>query len=729
MSTLPFLSPVAAYAGKVRGGTEGTMGVHPGRNNRGGGEFFGGRSTEGVVVGCVRTVEKGRYGEKEGGGVGGGMGVVSGKNIVMTMIDGSNSNSCLSSIGRGDEELEGGGDNTSTNNRKRCLVVEVPKETEAEGNWEGGEGTRNERAMGLCVEMDEEHRRCLSSMSLDSNQCFMSPHQDVHIAAATTFQSGGNFVVGNNNTPLYMNINNHNYRHHHPHRQDAAYYHTYMESDGMIPNRVKSLGGTLRNYSVEEAMGIKRGKTRGNPSIKKDNFITKCDDERTANGNKGIDSTLLENVPSDTENTENDRKRRLDLKKKLDAAVVLRSLKVIHSTPHWGENGMYICICVMLKIELLYAPQNMSPAACNEMLQSNSSNKGFTMCMVSESKLRETVKSRLERLEVDCSNTKNEEAINLDGVGETSLTSANSQQSQDFKFTKNARPNAPSKQKLKAWLDEHHYNPYPTTKTKVLLSEITGMTVKQVSTWFMNARARMGLVQKIKREQPRGRDMAINKADEAYLNVYPNDGPNDRPAELQYYLRTVNVCNNPFVEKGGGGDRHEEGEQCDADSSTEVLDMSSIGMESSLNGDTVMNHEDIDTKREEREGEIPKKEGSSYDEELGENDIKEGIVDDQRILENQSDAENYVFSPPGCRATSSQGSQDTELDFGIEMSEGDTTSIKPSKRRRINPWERAVCALPLLCYFCSLFHLAVFMTSNNFFFFFKDFGEVVMRSY
>eukprot|EP01084_Bolivina_argentea_P109516 195781_1 len=659
MSTLPFLSPVAAYSGKVRGGTERVMGVQPGRNNRGGyGEFFDGRSTEGVVVGCVGTVEKGRHGEKEGGGVGGRMGVVSRTNNVTAMIDGSNSNSCLSSIGYGDEGL-GGGDNTSTNNRKRCLVVEVPKETEVGENWEGGEGTRNERAMGAGVEMNEEHRRCLSSLSLDSNPCIMSPHQDVHMAAATAFQSGGNFVVGNNNTPLCMTNNNNYYRYHDLHHQDAAYYCTDMESGGMIPNRVKSPGGTLRNYSVEEAMGIKRGKTRGDPSIKKYNFITKCDDERTANV-KGIVSSSLENVPSDTEKTENDRTRKLDLKKKLDAAVVLRSLK------------------------------NMTPAACNEMLQSNSSNKDFTMCMVSESKLRETVKSRLERLEVDGSNTKNEEAINLDGGGETSLSSASSQQSQDLKLTKYARPNTPSKQKLKAWLEEHHHNPYPMTRTKVWLSEITGMTVKQVSTWFMNARARMGLVQKMKREQPHGRDVAINKADEAYSNVYPNDRPNDRPAGLQYYLPTVDVCNNPFVEKGGGGDRREEGEQCGAGPSTEALDTSSNGTESSLNGDTVMNHQDIDAKGEEREGrkvhEIPKREGSSYDEELVEDDIEEGIVDDQRRLEGQNNAEDFVFFP-GHRATSSQGSIDTELDFGIEMPEGDTS--RPSKRRRINPWERA----------------------------------------
>ncbi len=332
MSTLPFLSPVAAYSGKVRGGTERVLGVHPGRNIRDGYTFSGRRGTEGGVVGCLGTAERGGHVEK-GDGVGGEMGGVSQENDVLPMVDGSNDNSCLSSIGRGDEGL-GEGDNTSTNSRKRCLVVEAPKETEAGRNREGGEGMRNERGMGVGVEMKDEHWHCLSSVSLDSNPCVMNPHQDVHM---TALRHGGRNFIGNN-TPLPMN--NHNCQHHYPRCQDIAYYPTSTESGDMVPNMGKSSGGTLRNYSVEEAMGIKRGKTRGDPSIKKDNFVKKFDDERPANVSNGIDSSMLENVPSDMANAENYKKIKLDLKKKLDAAVVLRSLKVIHFIPHWGENGM-----------------------------------------------------------------------------------------------------------------------------------------------------------------------------------------------------------------------------------------------------------------------------------------------------------------------------------------------------------------------------------------------------
>ncbi|KAL3309750.1 hypothetical protein Ciccas_011701 [Cichlidogyrus casuarinus] len=44
---------------------------------------------------------------------------------------------------------------------------------------------------------------------------------------------------------------------------------------------------------------------------------------------------------------------------------------------------------------------------------------------------------------------------------------------------------------LKAWLNEHRKNPYPTKGEKVMLAIITKMTLTQVSTWFANARRRL----------------------------------------------------------------------------------------------------------------------------------------------------------------------------------------------------------------------------------------------
>ncbi|XP_059138632.1 homeobox protein caupolican-like isoform X2 [Physella acuta] len=44
---------------------------------------------------------------------------------------------------------------------------------------------------------------------------------------------------------------------------------------------------------------------------------------------------------------------------------------------------------------------------------------------------------------------------------------------------------------LKAWLNEHKKNPYPTKAEKIMLAIITKMTLTQVSTWFANARRRL----------------------------------------------------------------------------------------------------------------------------------------------------------------------------------------------------------------------------------------------
>ncbi|BFZ12885.1 hypothetical protein BsWGS_15924 [Bradybaena similaris] len=60
----------------------------------------------------------------------------------------------------------------------------------------------------------------------------------------------------------------------------------------------------------------------------------------------------------------------------------------------------------------------------------------------------------------------------------------------------NGRPKKPTREikstnTLKAWLQEHLKNPYPTKGEKIMLAIITKMTLTQVSTWFANARRRL----------------------------------------------------------------------------------------------------------------------------------------------------------------------------------------------------------------------------------------------
>ncbi|XP_014167881.1 iroquois-class homeodomain protein IRX-2, partial [Geospiza fortis] len=56
-------------------------------------------------------------------------------------------------------------------------------------------------------------------------------------------------------------------------------------------------------------------------------------------------------------------------------------------------------------------------------------------------------------------------------------------------YRKNATRDATAT--LKAWLQEHRKNPYPTKGEKIMLAIITKMTLTQVSTWFANARRRL----------------------------------------------------------------------------------------------------------------------------------------------------------------------------------------------------------------------------------------------
>ncbi|KAJ8369836.1 hypothetical protein SKAU_G00098640 [Synaphobranchus kaupii] len=44
---------------------------------------------------------------------------------------------------------------------------------------------------------------------------------------------------------------------------------------------------------------------------------------------------------------------------------------------------------------------------------------------------------------------------------------------------------------LKAWLNDHLKNPYPTKGEKIMLAIVTKMSLTQVSTWFANARRRL----------------------------------------------------------------------------------------------------------------------------------------------------------------------------------------------------------------------------------------------
>ncbi|CAL8070819.1 unnamed protein product [Calicophoron daubneyi] len=89
---------------------------------------------------------------------------------------------------------------------------------------------------------------------------------------------------------------------------------------------------------------------------------------------------------------------------------------------------------------------------------------------------------------------------------------------------------------LKAWLQEHIKNPYPTKGEKIMLAIITKMTLTQVSTWFANARRRLKKENKMTwTPKHRGEEMTGEDEDGELLesddDCNPNDG--DHPTHLE----------------------------------------------------------------------------------------------------------------------------------------------------------------------------------------------------
>uniref|UniRef100_A0A3P9HHI3 Iroquois homeobox 4b n=1 Tax=Oryzias latipes TaxID=8090 RepID=A0A3P9HHI3_ORYLA len=99
---------------------------------------------------------------------------------------------------------------------------------------------------------------------------------------------------------------------------------------------------------------------------------------------------------------------------------------------------------------------------------------------------------------------------------------------------------------LKAWLQEHQKNPYPTKGEKIMLAIITRMTLTQVSTWFANARRRLKKENKVtwspracKSSDDRGHE---DDSDEAERPLKRDEDLPDQPcADLQSDLEDFDL--------------------------------------------------------------------------------------------------------------------------------------------------------------------------------------------
>ncbi|XP_057683924.1 iroquois-class homeodomain protein IRX-4b [Corythoichthys intestinalis] len=99
---------------------------------------------------------------------------------------------------------------------------------------------------------------------------------------------------------------------------------------------------------------------------------------------------------------------------------------------------------------------------------------------------------------------------------------------------------------LKAWLQEHQKNPYPTKGEKIMLAIITRMTLTQVSTWFANARRRLKKENKVtwspracKSSDDRGRDEDSDDAEKSLKG--DKDHQDQQSADLQSDLEDFDL--------------------------------------------------------------------------------------------------------------------------------------------------------------------------------------------
>ncbi|KAG7500421.1 iroquois-class homeodomain protein irx-1-A-like [Solea senegalensis] len=124
---------------------------------------------------------------------------------------------------------------------------------------------------------------------------------------------------------------------------------------------------------------------------------------------------------------------------------------------------------------------------------------------------------------------------------------------------------------LKAWLQEHQKNPYPTKGEKIMLAIITRMTLTQVSTWFANARRRLKKENKVtwgrSAEDRDGRIFSSDNEDEPGKNGSDNE---DEDEEID--LETVDI-ERPEEQRADGQqspDRVEAEEDAEAEAEAEA---------------------------------------------------------------------------------------------------------------------------------------------------------------
>ncbi|XP_061450140.1 iroquois-class homeodomain protein IRX-5 isoform X2 [Rhineura floridana] len=128
----------------------------------------------------------------------------------------------------------------------------------------------------------------------------------------------------------------------------------------------------------------------------------------------------------------------------------------------------------------------------------------------------------------------------------------------DPAYRKNATRDATAT--LKAWLNEHRKNPYPTKGEKIMLAIITKMTLTQVSTWFANARRRLKKENKMT-WTPRNR--SEDEEEEENIDLEKNDEEEPQKLEEKAALEAAEIS--AADQKGAASGKEADGALSDSD--------------------------------------------------------------------------------------------------------------------------------------------------------------------
>ncbi|XP_028665148.1 iroquois-class homeodomain protein IRX-5a [Erpetoichthys calabaricus] len=129
----------------------------------------------------------------------------------------------------------------------------------------------------------------------------------------------------------------------------------------------------------------------------------------------------------------------------------------------------------------------------------------------------------------------------------------------DPAYRKNATRDATAT--LKAWLNEHRKNPYPTKGEKIMLAIITKMTLTQVSTWFANARRRLKKENKMTwtprnrsedEEEEENIDLEKNDDDESHKPIEKADSNDNETGE--HKPNSTDITCDRFKEENAGNE-------------------------------------------------------------------------------------------------------------------------------------------------------------------------------